>query len=163
MTRGTMKQIVFLMFPIPVVVQSALCRPPLPPYKAAHPLVIPPRGFCAIQDWQRFDHKLHARHSTLRANFKSLLAWRTREINPLNSAYGTVRWLWPEMDRSVSQCWRREGGWGLQDVRPGHEIKRRMQRDTRKTNRVEGLPARFKQPQPLLNCTDYFLAPNTKT
>lgn len=58
---------------------------------------------------------------------------------------------------------RRAGAAGCQGGRPGHEIKRRMQRDTRKTNRAEGLPARFKQPQPLLNCSDYFLAPNTKT
>lgn len=55
------------------------------------------------------------------------------------------------------------GAAACQGGRPGHEIKRRMQRDTRKTNRVEGLPARFKQPQPLLNCADYFLAPNTET
>lgn len=55
------------------------------------------------------------------------------------------------------------GGAGCQGGPTGHEIKRRMQHDTRKTNREKGLPARFKQPQPLLNCTDYFLAPNTKT
>lgn len=57
----------------------------------------------------------------------------------------------------------RGGAAGCQGGRLGHEIKKRMQRDTGKTNREEGLPARFKQPQPLLNCTDYFLAPNTKT
>lgn len=76
----------------------------------------------------------------------------------------TVTWNGPQCFPVLKKREEEGGGAaGRQGGRPGHEIKRRMQRDTRKTNRVEGLPARFKQPQPLLNCTDYFLAPNTKT
>lgn len=107
------------------------------------------------------------RQITIRVPFLSCATLTDVRNKPLESS------LWNRemtVTRSGPQCFpvlkKREGDGGAagcQGGRPGHEIKKRMQRDTGKTNREEGLPARFKQPQPLLNCTDYFLAPNTKT